>query len=81
VVTLSDDTTVRADLVVGADGPHSTVRRLVFGPEEKFVKPLGGYHAWVHRARHRRPGRLVSDVSGARWAQRIMRPSHDPAMA
>jgi 2-polyprenyl-6-methoxyphenol hydroxylase-like FAD-dependent oxidoreductase len=29
---LSDDTTVRADLVVGADGPHSAVRRLVFGP-------------------------------------------------
>ena len=36
----------RADLVVGADGPHSTVRRLVFGPEERFVKPLGGYNAW-----------------------------------
>ena len=32
VATLSDGTTVRADLVVGADGPHSAVRRLVFGP-------------------------------------------------
>jgi 2-polyprenyl-6-methoxyphenol hydroxylase-like FAD-dependent oxidoreductase len=31
--TLSDGTTVRADLVVGADGPHSAVRRLAFGPE------------------------------------------------
>jgi 2-polyprenyl-6-methoxyphenol hydroxylase-like FAD-dependent oxidoreductase len=45
-VTLSDGSTVRADLVVGADGPHSAVRRLAFGPEEQFVRPLGGYHAW-----------------------------------
>ena len=44
--TLSDGTTLQADLVVGADGPHSAVRRLVFGPEEQFVKPLGGYNAW-----------------------------------
>jgi 2-polyprenyl-6-methoxyphenol hydroxylase-like FAD-dependent oxidoreductase len=29
------------DLVVGADGLHSTVRRLVFGPEEQFEKYLG----------------------------------------
>jgi 2-polyprenyl-6-methoxyphenol hydroxylase-like FAD-dependent oxidoreductase len=28
------------------DGTNSTVRRLVFGPEEQFVKPLGGYNAW-----------------------------------
>ena len=45
-VTLADGTTLRADLVVGADGPHSSVRGMVFGPEEKFVKPLGGYNAW-----------------------------------
>jgi 2-polyprenyl-6-methoxyphenol hydroxylase-like FAD-dependent oxidoreductase len=31
------------DLVVGADGMHSTVRRLVFGPESRFVRHLG-YH-------------------------------------
>ncbi len=29
------------DLVVGADGLHSKVRRLVFGPEEQFEKYLG----------------------------------------
>jgi 2-polyprenyl-6-methoxyphenol hydroxylase-like FAD-dependent oxidoreductase len=29
------------DLVVGADGIHSGVRRLVFGPERPFLKPLG----------------------------------------
>jgi 2-polyprenyl-6-methoxyphenol hydroxylase-like FAD-dependent oxidoreductase len=39
-VTLTDGTTLLADLVVGADGPHSAVRRMVFGPEEQFVKPL-----------------------------------------
>ena len=33
------------DLVVGADGLHSTVRRLVFGPESTFVHPLGMYVA------------------------------------
>jgi 2-polyprenyl-6-methoxyphenol hydroxylase-like FAD-dependent oxidoreductase len=45
-VTLSDGTTVHADLVVGADGTHSAVRRLLLGPEEQFVRPVGGYNAW-----------------------------------
>jgi 2-polyprenyl-6-methoxyphenol hydroxylase-like FAD-dependent oxidoreductase len=29
------------DLVIGADGLHSTVRNLVFGPEDRFEKHLG----------------------------------------
>jgi 2-polyprenyl-6-methoxyphenol hydroxylase-like FAD-dependent oxidoreductase len=29
------------DLVLAADGVHSKVRRLVFGPEEPLLKPLG----------------------------------------
>jgi 2-polyprenyl-6-methoxyphenol hydroxylase-like FAD-dependent oxidoreductase len=29
------------DLVVGADGMHSAVRRLAFGPEEQFLRTLG----------------------------------------
>jgi 2-polyprenyl-6-methoxyphenol hydroxylase-like FAD-dependent oxidoreductase len=33
------------DLVVGADGLHSTVRRLAFGPEEQFIHHLGTYLA------------------------------------
>jgi 2-polyprenyl-6-methoxyphenol hydroxylase-like FAD-dependent oxidoreductase len=35
------------DLVVGADGIHSNVRRLAFGPEERFVRFLGHYYAVV----------------------------------
>ncbi|MFG2429293.1 FAD-dependent monooxygenase [Streptomyces sp. NPDC048590] len=31
------------DLVIGADGLHSTVRRLEFGPEEDFAHHLGSY--------------------------------------
>ncbi len=33
----------RFDLVVGADGAHSNVRNLVFGPESKFAHFLGRY--------------------------------------
>lgn len=33
------------DLVIGADGLHSTVRRLAFGPERDFVRHLGYYVA------------------------------------
>lgn len=33
------------DLVVGADGVHSNVRRLAFGPEERYVRHLDYYVA------------------------------------
>jgi 2-polyprenyl-6-methoxyphenol hydroxylase-like FAD-dependent oxidoreductase len=33
------------DLVIGADGLHSNVRGLVFGPEERFIKRLGTFAA------------------------------------
>ncbi|WP_333741420.1 FAD-dependent monooxygenase [Streptomyces sp. IBSBF 2806] len=33
------------DLVIGADGLHSNVRRLAFGPEERYVSHLGYYAA------------------------------------
>lgn len=79
--TLSDGSTVRTDLVVGADGPHSAVRLLSFGPEDKFVRPLGGYHAWFTAPDtvgldgwmliYQAPGGLVAS----------MRPSHDPSTA
>jgi 2-polyprenyl-6-methoxyphenol hydroxylase-like FAD-dependent oxidoreductase len=40
-VTFDSGTTRHFDLVVGADGLHSQVRRLVFGPQEQFEKYLG----------------------------------------
>lgn len=39
------------DVVVGADGIHSNVRRLAFGPEEDFVTHLGHYYAIVNAER------------------------------
>lgn len=43
----------RFDLVVGADGLHSNVRRLAFGPESRFVTGLG-----MHLAATRYPDEL-----------------------
>jgi 2-polyprenyl-6-methoxyphenol hydroxylase-like FAD-dependent oxidoreductase len=40
-VRLTSGTTIVTDLLVGADGLHSKVRALRFGPEERFVRPLG----------------------------------------
>ncbi|MBB1157145.1 FAD-dependent monooxygenase [Amycolatopsis dendrobii] len=37
----------RFDLVVGTDGIHSPVRRMVFGPAEQFTTSLGLYSATV----------------------------------
>jgi 2-polyprenyl-6-methoxyphenol hydroxylase-like FAD-dependent oxidoreductase len=54
------------DLVVGADGIHSNVRRLAFGPEEDYVEHLGHYYAlsdtgWTGDAvMYNEPGRMVS---------------------
>ena len=79
-VTFADGSRMRADLVVGADGPHSTVRRLVFGPEEEFVKPLGGYNAWFTA-----PDTVGLDswylMYQAPGLNASLRPSHDPAIA
>lgn len=42
-VRFSSGATDRYDLVVGADGMHSAVRRLTFGPEQQFLHHLGFY--------------------------------------
>lgn len=71
------------DLVVGADGIHSRVRALAFGPEPDYVKHLGYYYCvagaspWgVGESRERRvsyghntPGRLA--IHGGPKAQQL----------
>ncbi|WP_371680787.1 FAD-dependent oxidoreductase [Streptomyces sp. NBC_01276] len=37
----------RFDLVIGADGMHSGLRRLAFGPEERFVRHMDHYFAFA----------------------------------
>ena len=53
----------RYDLVIGADGVHSGVRRLAFGSERDYVRHLGYYYAVVGgspiRAGGAEPGRSV----------------------
>ncbi|WP_340559455.1 FAD-dependent monooxygenase [Streptomyces sp. GSL17-111] len=44
-LTLTDGTALNADLLVGADGVHSTVRRLVFGEEDRYLRHLGFHTA------------------------------------
>ncbi|MFD7157868.1 FAD-dependent monooxygenase [Kribbella sp. NPDC059898] len=44
-VTFDSGMRHRFDLVIGADGLHSNVRRLAFGSEEELQRPLGGYLA------------------------------------
>jgi 2-polyprenyl-6-methoxyphenol hydroxylase-like FAD-dependent oxidoreductase len=44
-VTLRDGGTLNADVLVGADGIHSTVRGLVFGEERAYLRYLGFHTA------------------------------------
>ncbi len=47
--------TGRYDLVLGADGQHSAVRELVFGPEQDYLRHLGVYFA-------------LADLPGEAWS-------------
>jgi 2-polyprenyl-6-methoxyphenol hydroxylase-like FAD-dependent oxidoreductase len=44
-VAFASRATERFDLVIGADGVHSAVRRFAFGPEQEFVDTYGYYYA------------------------------------
>ncbi|NNH75387.1 FAD-binding protein [Nocardia uniformis] len=50
--------TGRYDLVIGADGQHSAVRDLVFGPERNYVRHLGVYFA-------------LADLPGEEWSDGV----------
>jgi 2-polyprenyl-6-methoxyphenol hydroxylase-like FAD-dependent oxidoreductase len=66
----------RFDLVVGADGSHSAVRALAFGPESECARPLGCYTTWFTAPAeldldgwflmHNMPGGLVATVRPGR---------------
>jgi 2-polyprenyl-6-methoxyphenol hydroxylase-like FAD-dependent oxidoreductase len=58
-VTFERSAPRRFDLVIGADGLHSNVRRLAFGPEERFVRGLG-----VHCAIFTVPNHLGLQYAG-----------------
>ncbi|HEU5031588.1 MAG TPA: FAD-dependent monooxygenase [Spirillospora sp.] len=62
-VTFERSAPRRFDLVIGADGLHSNVRRLAFGPEERCVRGLG-----VHCAIFSVPNHL-----GLRYAGHVYR--------
>jgi 2-polyprenyl-6-methoxyphenol hydroxylase-like FAD-dependent oxidoreductase len=73
-VTLSNGTAERFDLVVGADGLHSRIREVAFGPEASFERSLGCHvaafrmHGYPHRdeltyVSHAAPKRTVFRMS------------------
>jgi 2-polyprenyl-6-methoxyphenol hydroxylase-like FAD-dependent oxidoreductase len=82
----------RFDLVVGADGLHSRVRRLTFGPESQFTTHLGMYIATTtldgvpadrHTVfMHNAPGRAVAvhPTTGREGAAFIFRHPHLPGL-
>ena len=75
-LTLAKNGSRTFDLVIGADGQHSTVRRLAFGPEARFERDIGycvaAFEADGYTPRdelayvsHAKPGRQL-----ARFAER-----------
>jgi 2-polyprenyl-6-methoxyphenol hydroxylase-like FAD-dependent oxidoreductase len=70
-VTFARSPTRTFDLVVGADGIHSNVRRLAFGPESDYVRHLGYYYALAdvevdgEPQMYNEPGRMAA-IGGAK---------------
>jgi 2-polyprenyl-6-methoxyphenol hydroxylase-like FAD-dependent oxidoreductase len=80
-VTFVSGTQRRFDLVIGADGVHSRVRRLAFGPEPEFVHHLGGYTSsfTVEAPEPLDHWFKVHTAPRGRWVG--LRPDHDPRYA
>ncbi|MBO2453492.1 FAD-dependent monooxygenase [Actinomadura barringtoniae] len=70
----------RYDLVVGADGLHSNVRRLAFGDEKQFIQD-SGYHVAIFDA----PNRLGLSHDGVLYSEpgrgMALYPTHNGASA
>jgi len=64
-VTTGDEGSIAADLVIAADGVHSTVRKLVRAPTKK---EYAGYVAW----RGTLPERLVSAETAQYFSNRVV---------
>ncbi len=80
-VTFASGLRRRFDLVIGADGVHSRVRRLAFGPHERFVHHLGGYSSYftVEAPEDLNHWMKVYTAPGGLWVG--LRPDHDPRFA
>lgn len=63
-VAFTDGPQGHYDLVVGADGLHSTVRKLAFGPERDYVRHFGYYVALVNLTNERAWHRAMLNVPG-----------------
>ena len=72
---LSDATTVDADLLIGADGLHSTVRAQVFGPQQQFQVELGNLLFAAFLPRH------LPDGVGEHTVVRMSAPGRTAAVA
>ncbi|HEY7024342.1 MAG TPA: FAD-dependent monooxygenase [Candidatus Limnocylindrales bacterium] len=73
---LSDGRRERFDAIVGADGLHSAIRAMTFGPAAEFEHFLDAYVAVYRGANypHADPGWYVAHSIAKRWAARIQRP-------
>jgi 2-polyprenyl-6-methoxyphenol hydroxylase-like FAD-dependent oxidoreductase len=69
-VAFADGRQGRYDLVVGADGLHSHVRRLAFGPERNYVRHFGYYVALVDLPQGRPWERAMLNIPGLTVAVR-----------
>lgn len=73
--TLSDGRTEEFDAIVGADGLHSAIRGMVFGPEEDYETFMDCYVAAYRVTDYPHPSdhRYVAHSIANRWAARIQR--------
>src|ERR1700758_1425846 len=68
-VTFERAPTRKFDIVVGADGLHSNVRRLIFGEEAGLTRFIGGYLAVVSAPKSlANPGEMVGHIGVGRLA-------------